>query len=132
MKRTLLISMPALSLLAALATAQPPSYHIADVGTLPGGTFSLATYVNNNGLVTGVSTVADGTQHAFLWYKGQFTDIAKPGATGSAVSHDHVANATTGVGPAREQAAGDEFWIVRMREERQCAGRCLGQRRACA
>jgi probable HAF family extracellular repeat protein len=91
MKRTLLISMPALSLLSALATAQqpglvghrkPPSYHIADVGTLPGGTFSLATYVNNNGLVTGVSTVADGTQHAFLWYKGQFMDIAKPGLGG--------------------------------------------------
>jgi probable HAF family extracellular repeat protein len=82
MKRTLLISMPALSLLAALATAQPPSYHITDVGTLPGGTFSLATYVNNNGLVTGLSTVADGTQHAFLWYEGQFMDIAKPGLGG--------------------------------------------------
>src|SRR5579872_3329818 len=93
MKRTLLISMTALSLLSALATAQPPvasdaslhhttRYHIADVGTLPGGTFSLATYVNNNGLVTGLSTVADGTQHAFLWYNGQFMDIAKPGLKG--------------------------------------------------
>src|SRR5437868_11681000 len=82
MKRTLLISMPALSLLAALATAQPRSYDITDLGTLPGGTFSLATYVNNNGLVTGLSTVADGTQHAFLWYKGQFMDIAKPGLGG--------------------------------------------------
>ena len=82
MKRTLLISIPALSLLSGLATAQPPSYHITDTGTLPGGTFSLATYVDNNGLVTGVSTVADGTQHAFLWYKGQFMDIAKPGLGG--------------------------------------------------
>lgn len=82
MKRALLISMLALSLLSALATGQPPSYHIADVGTLRGGTFSLASYVNNNGLVTGVSTVADGTQHAFLWYKGRFMDIAKPGLGG--------------------------------------------------
>ena len=82
MKRTLLTSMTALSLLSALATAQPPRYRIADVGTLRGGTFSLASYVNNNGLVTGVSTVADGTQHAFLWYQGQFMDIAKPGLGG--------------------------------------------------
>jgi probable HAF family extracellular repeat protein len=82
MKPILLISMPAVGLLTTLAIAQPPSYRIADVGTLRGGTFSLASYVNNNGLVTGVSTVADGTQHAFLWYKGRFIDIAKPGLGG--------------------------------------------------
>src|SRR4051794_12236953 len=65
MKPVLLISMPALGLLTTLAIAQTPSYHIADVGTLPDGKFSLATSVNNNGLVTGVTTVADETQHAF-------------------------------------------------------------------
>ena len=45
MKRTLLISMAQLSLLAALANparlaAQTPRYKITDLGTLPGGTFS--------------------------------------------------------------------------------------------
>jgi len=70
-------------LFAALALAQPaPRYTVTDLGTLPGGTFSQATYVNNNGLVAGVSTVPDGTQHAFLWYKGRKLDIGTPGLGG--------------------------------------------------
>jgi probable HAF family extracellular repeat protein len=54
-------------------------YIVTDLGTLPGGTFSQATYRNNNGLVTGISTAADGSQHAVLWVGGQIVDIAKTG-----------------------------------------------------
>jgi probable HAF family extracellular repeat protein len=57
-------------------------YAVTDLGTLEGGTFSQATGVNNHGLVTGLSTVADGTLHAFLWYKGVKIDIGKHGLGG--------------------------------------------------
>jgi hypothetical protein len=45
---------------------RPPHYMVTDLGTLPGGTFSQATSLGDRGLVTGVSTVEDGTQHAVL------------------------------------------------------------------
>jgi probable HAF family extracellular repeat protein len=65
------------------ATVRPPRYTITDLGTLPGGTFSLAYVASNNGLVTGLSTVPDGTQHAVLWYNGRIiVDISKPGLGG--------------------------------------------------
>ena len=57
-------------------------YTITDLGTLPGGTFSQATYVNNDGSVTGISTAADGSQHAVLWVGGQIVDMAKIGFGG--------------------------------------------------
>jgi probable HAF family extracellular repeat protein len=60
-----------------------PRYTVADLGTLPGGTFSQATFLNNNGLVTGLSTTADGTQHAVLWVKGSITDLAKNAPAGT-------------------------------------------------
>src|SRR5262245_64413684 len=56
------------SLLATLAAAQPQGrYRIVDLGTLPGGHFSQATGVNNSSLVTGLSSIADGTQRGVLW-----------------------------------------------------------------
>ena len=63
--KQILTSIAASGLLAALAIAQPPRprYTVTDIGTLPGGTFSQATFVNNNGLVTGISTVADGSMN---------------------------------------------------------------------
>jgi hypothetical protein len=80
--KTILTSIAAGSLLAALAMAQPPRYTITDLGTLPGGTLSQAFFVGNNGLVTGLATVAEGTQHAVLWYKGRIIDISQPGLGG--------------------------------------------------
>ncbi len=83
MKHTLRISMPVFSLLAALAMpvqmdaqVQSPSYTITDLGTL-GGPFSGPGNVANNGVVTGVSALPDGTQRAFLWKNGVITDIGK-------------------------------------------------------
>jgi probable HAF family extracellular repeat protein len=83
--KTILNSIAAGGLLAALAIAQPaPRYTVTDLGTLPGGTFSQATFVSNNGLVTGLATVlgGKGTQHAVLWYKGGIHDISQPGLGG--------------------------------------------------
>jgi probable HAF family extracellular repeat protein len=60
----------------------PPSYKIIDLGTLPGGTFSQATAINNSGLVTGISTAADGTQHAVIWERGRIKDLGIPGLGG--------------------------------------------------
>jgi probable HAF family extracellular repeat protein len=81
-----------LSLLALLAIPvglaergqrwQPASYTITDLGTLPGGNLSQATLNNNNGLITGVSTIADGSQHAVMWVGGQIVDMATPGLGG--------------------------------------------------
>ena len=56
-------------------------YTITDLGPV-GNPFSQATYVNNPGLVTGLDTAPDGTQHAVLWYEGLFTDIGTPGLGG--------------------------------------------------
>src|ERR1017187_3466171 len=81
--KTILTSIAAGSLLAALALAQPqPRYTVTDLGTLRGGTFSQATALSNNSIVSGLSTVADGTQHAVLWYQGRIIDVSKPGLLG--------------------------------------------------
>src|ERR1022692_420275 len=81
--KTILTSIAAGSLLAALALAQPqPRYTVTDLGTLRGGTFSQSTALSNNSIVSGLSTVADGTQHAVLWYQGRIIDISKPGLLG--------------------------------------------------
>jgi hypothetical protein len=50
--KTILISIAAGSLLAALATAQTPRYTITDLGTL-GGAYSYGFGINNAGEVSG-------------------------------------------------------------------------------
>ncbi len=95
MKSRLLLSISSLSLLTLLAiplrvvaqeeqqqqTERPRRYTVTDLGPA-GNPFSQATFVNNPGLVTGLDTAADGTQHAVLWYEGLFTDISQPGIGG--------------------------------------------------
>src|SRR5215470_3544904 len=63
---------------AQQSTAKLPRYKVTDLGTLPGGNFSQATFVNNHRLLTGVSTAADGTQHAVAWYRGSIFDFGRP------------------------------------------------------
>jgi probable HAF family extracellular repeat protein len=83
MKFTPLTSTAALCLLAALTlSAQSQRYTVSDLGTLPGGSFSQATHVNRYGLVTGIAALADGTQHAIVWYHGSILDLAKHAPTG--------------------------------------------------
>ena len=63
--------------------SSPSRYTLRDLGTLPGGAFSQAAGVTGYGLVSGVSTVSDGTQHAALWFEGRTFDIGTPGLGGA-------------------------------------------------
>jgi len=91
MKYNWTISVPALSLFAALAMqaglraqeqpaiqqskATPPRYTVTDLGTL-GGTYSFPGGINNEGWVNGTSTLpGDTDQHAVLWVPGQKNPI---------------------------------------------------------
>lgn len=58
------------------------NYTLTDLGTLPGGKFSQATYIDKSGLVIGLSDVADGSQHAVVWQNGRISDVSKPGLGG--------------------------------------------------
>ena len=79
-------------LVAASATAQIngsqkqqalPRYTVIDLGTL-GGTYSNAYGINNNGWVTGISTLpGDKEIHAFLWRDGVMTDLGTLGGENS-------------------------------------------------
>lgn len=44
-----------------------PTYTITDLGTLPGGDFSIGSGINARGQVTGRSNIAGSIPHAFLW-----------------------------------------------------------------
>jgi probable HAF family extracellular repeat protein len=83
MKSRTLTFVGGIVLLAALAApvrllAQKQiHYTVIDIGTLPGGTFSQAFGINNNGDVVGYSTLnGDTALHAFLWRKGVMTDLS--------------------------------------------------------
>jgi probable HAF family extracellular repeat protein len=70
--------------IAAQDTQQPAlrQYRVTDLGTLPGGNFSQPFFMNQYGLVSGSSSVADGSQHATLWLDGLMGDIGAPGLGG--------------------------------------------------
>jgi probable HAF family extracellular repeat protein len=67
---------------AFLVSQAPTHYTLTDLGTLPGGTFSQAAFIGNNGVIAGLASTADGTQHAVLWQQGRIFDLAKSGAKG--------------------------------------------------
>jgi probable HAF family extracellular repeat protein len=81
--RPIIASTAATVIFAAIATAQP-RYFIVDLGALPGGNFSQANALNQNRLVAGLSTVADGTQHAVLWGGPFHLDIGPAGVNSGA------------------------------------------------
>lgn len=60
---------------AAIASASYPTYQIVDLGTLPGGTYSRAFGVNNQGNVVGVADNSAGRPRGFFW-NGSFQTIA--------------------------------------------------------
>ncbi len=84
--KTILTSIAASSLLAALAIAQTPRYTVTDLGTLPGGTFSNTAGINNKGWVTGTAGLPDNTEHAVLWRRGLMKDLDTLGGPNSAAN----------------------------------------------
>jgi len=84
--KTILISIAAGSLLAALAAAQTPRYTITDLGTL-GGAYSYGFGINSAGEVAGGAATATQTggvsQTGFLWYRGHMTNIGTLGGPDS-------------------------------------------------
>jgi probable HAF family extracellular repeat protein len=85
--KTLLNIAAAGTLLAAIATAQPPHYTLIDLSTAPGDKFGQALGLNNNRVVTGLETGSDGIQHATLWYMGLGLkiNIGTPGLNSAAL-----------------------------------------------
>jgi probable HAF family extracellular repeat protein len=79
-------------------------YTVTDLGTLPGGTFSQAYYINDFGLVAGVSTAADAAQHAVVWTQNRIIDLSKPGLGGP----NSLALAVNDFGAAIVQAESSE------------------------
>jgi probable HAF family extracellular repeat protein len=57
-------------------------YTVTDLGTLDGGAFSQPFFINRYGLVSGSSSLPDGTQHATLWLEKLKVDIGAPGLGG--------------------------------------------------
>ncbi len=91
MKLSTRVSMSAVSLLTALMLPMRPAaqeqsaarhekgrprYSVADLGPFT------PNFIADNGVVAGLATAPDGTQHAVLWYHGQRVNIAKPGLGG--------------------------------------------------
>src|SRR4030081_1276220 len=81
--RFLVTSTMAGSLLATLAMGQP-RYAITDLGTLPGGNFSQPGGMNDNRLVSGLSSDASGTQYAVLWGGPFRINLGTPGINSAA------------------------------------------------
>jgi probable HAF family extracellular repeat protein len=52
---------------------------MTDLGTLPGGTYSVAVDVNARGLAVGDASDADGVQHAVAWDRGRIIDLGHLG-----------------------------------------------------
>ncbi|HMC61166.1 MAG TPA: hypothetical protein VKJ01_18390, partial [Candidatus Solibacter sp.] len=80
--KSILTSIAAGSLLAALAIAQPsPRYTITDLGPV-GGPPGSPYFITNNGLAGGAAAGANGSMHLALWYKGVKLNIGTPGLGG--------------------------------------------------
>src|SRR5205823_13428661 len=52
------------------------------LGTLTGGKFSQATYIDKSGLVAGFSNIPDESQHAVVWREERIADISQAGLGG--------------------------------------------------
>ena len=92
--KTILTSLVAGGLLAAVSLAQPaPHYNIIELGPLA-GTFSQGFAINDNRLIAGASAVRDGTMHAAFWGMGLKMDIGAPGLNSGVYGLNRLAQAS--------------------------------------
>jgi probable HAF family extracellular repeat protein len=82
----------------ANAVEQQHDVGIVDLGLLPGGTYSTATIVGDDGTVVGAATTAAGGYHAVRWQRnGRITDLGTlPGHTQSQVTAMNSAGVLVG------------------------------------
>jgi probable HAF family extracellular repeat protein len=71
----LALALPALMAASAPAASAAPMYRVTDLGTLPGGNFSLAWDVNNQGQAVGMSSVRGGYRHPAVFQNGTVREI---------------------------------------------------------
>jgi len=125
MKSTLLISISAVGLLAALAMPVRPEaqstqersatqeqrtevpYMVKDLGPV-GGPPGQPYLITNNGWVSGAAASPDGTMHAVLWYKGLKLDIGVRGLKGPNSAAFGVNERRQAVGQAETSVANNE------------------------
>lgn len=73
------------STVPAVADVRTP----VDLGTLPGGTYSATTAINNRNVITGISRTADGVNHPVRWSRdGEITELSLPDDTAFAQTVD--------------------------------------------
>ena len=97
--KTIVTWIAASSLLAALATAQPPRYTVTDLGAV-GGAPGQPFFIAPDGLIGGAAAAPNGAMNAMLWYKKWKLDIAKHGLGGT----NSVAFSVNGTGQAVGEA----------------------------
>jgi probable HAF family extracellular repeat protein len=90
--------------------SKPAHYTVIDLGSL-GGPYSEAFFMNNNGAIGGVSSRADGTEHAFLWQEGVMADLGTLGGANSiAYGGPNLSNQLAGESDtAAEDPNGEDF-----------------------
>jgi probable HAF family extracellular repeat protein len=98
------------------AAAEPPAYHVTDLGTL-GGTYSAGLGINASGQVTGNSyTAGNAATHAFLWtpttpngVSGSLLDLGTLGGTSSEGWGINASGRVTGYSQTTGDAAQHAF-----------------------
>ncbi len=110
--KSIMTSIAASSLLAALAIAQPaPRYAVRDLGAV-GGAAGQPFLITDNGLVAGVAGFPDGTEHAVLWYdvwRGDFGPSALGGQNSIAFGINEHGQATGQAETSTTDPNGEDF-----------------------
>jgi probable HAF family extracellular repeat protein len=65
------------------APTTPYYYEVQDLGTLPGGSYSLPSDINDSGHVVGWADTESGQEHAFLYKDGEMKDLGTLGGNNS-------------------------------------------------
>lgn len=103
--KTIVTSIAAAGLFAALAMAQPSRYTVTDLGAV-GATPGQPFFVAPNGLIGGAAAAPNGVMNAMLWYRKMKMNIGKTGL-GGANSVAFGVNATGQAAGEAETSAAD-------------------------
>jgi probable HAF family extracellular repeat protein len=108
--RTIIVQVVFFSISVSAATASVPPYHLFDLGTFPGGSFSYAYGINSNGQVVGYANTNGNSQHAFLYDNGAMQDL---GTLDGSTTHAHGINETGDVVGYSSTSSGTHAFFYR-------------------